>query len=139
MLLGFLLRKNSMRIVSAPKIPSEEIFSLAREFLLLHEKKCVSLVERIFRHEVRFFLILGEPDDVGQEKVEGIFSYSDGGQILHCLCGAEENRDAYVRALSDFFSSFSQEEEFSKLFSIIGESVGTRIIEDSIFGTPREA
>ncbi|MBR0030770.1 MAG: GNAT family N-acetyltransferase [Treponema sp.] len=127
-----------MKIVSAQKIPSEEIFSSTKEFLLLHEKKCVSLFDRILHHEVRFFLIVGDSSEQGRGQVEGVFSYSDGGQILHCLNAPEANRDSFFRILTSFFSVFSKKADFAKLFSVIGEAKGTKIIEDAIFTAARK-
>lgn len=112
-----------MKVLSVPKIPSDELFAKAREFLKSHEKICVSLFCRILRHEVNFFLILDGA------KIVGIFSYSDGGQILHCFPDLKENHEKIGETLKAFFSDF----DFSKLFSIIGESNGTNLLMNAIY------
>lgn len=122
-----------MTIAPVPKIPSRETFLRTRKLLLLHEKTCVPLLERITRHEVRFFLILDGAASSPEKKIAGLFSFSDGGQILHCLGELLENGEAYASALRAFFSAFSKTSDFTKLFTIAGEERGTSLIEEAIF------
>ena len=116
-----------MNIMQAPKNPSDELFARTKDFLRIHEKKCVSLLDRILHHEVRSFLVL----DGG--KIKAVFSYSDGGQILHCFSDIALNHYPYSLLLTDFFSHFSALPEFEKLFSIIGEESGTNLLQGAIF------
>lgn len=123
-----------MKILAVPKNPSEAVFAKTKEFLLQNEKKCVSLCDRIFHHEVKYFLIVEDfsgqqKTDFSQSQILGVFSYSDGGQILHFFSKIEENRVRYKNLLVKLFEKF----DFSKLFSIIGETEGTNLLMNGIY------
>ena len=90
------------------------------DFLLLHEKICVPLLERIQKREVPFFALLENG------RIEGVFSYSSGRQILHCLPFVESKPKVYFSCLLKFFSMIGTD----NLFSVIGRASGTDLFVD---------
>lgn len=92
------------------------------EFVLPHEKMAVGLVSHILRRDSDFFLVAD--DGV----THGVFSFSAGGQILHCLPSAQERREEILRALTAFFRTQNDH----TLFNIIGEKSGTELVQQAI-------
>jgi len=113
-----------MFIVSLGKIPSAKNNSSLEEFLIKYEKSCVSLLDRIKHHEVDIYCIL---DD--KHEIRGVFTYSSGGQILHCIPDALRNYDEYLVILRIYFSNFN----LQNIFSIIGEEIGTNLILSAVY------
>ncbi|MBR1403054.1 MAG: GNAT family N-acetyltransferase [Treponema sp.] len=95
---------------------SPRFYKRVRDFLVLHEKTCVSLMSRFLKHDARFFF--AHDDDV----IRAVFSVSVGGQVLHCfeddaLCESAE----LLSLCKSHFSQFGKR----NLFSIIGTRAGT--------------
>ncbi|MBR4631064.1 MAG: GNAT family N-acetyltransferase [Treponema sp.] len=118
-----------MLVVSLGKVFDEKKLALVENFLLRHEKSCVSLLERICRHEVSVYCILGE-----RREIRAVFSYSSGGQILHCIPDALEFYDEYLVVLRIYFSNM----DIENIFSVIGEEVGTNLILSAIYLATRK-
>ena len=113
-----------MLVLSLGKVPDAKKFSAVESFLVRHEKSCVSLLDRIYRHEVSVYCILGD-----SHEIRGIFSYSQGGQILHCIPDALQSYDEYLVILRIYFSNLN----IQNVFSVIGEETGTNLILSAIF------
>ena len=113
-----------MLVLSLGKLFDAKKFSAVESFLVRHEKSCVSLLDRICRHEVSVYCILGE-----RHVIRGVFSYSQGGQILHCIPDALERYDEYLVIFRIFFSNLNLE----NLFSVIGEETGTNLILSAVY------
>lgn len=113
-----------MLVLSLGKSPEAKSLSAVENFLSEHEKVCVSLLDRIARREVEIYCILG-----GRHEIRGVFSYSLGGQFLHCIPDALEHYDEYLVVLRIYFSNMN----LDKLFSVIGEEIGTNLILSSLY------
>ncbi len=113
-----------MLIVSLGKSPSNAVFAALNAFLLPFEKNCVSLVDRIRRREVSIFCILNT-----RREIIGVFTYSSGGQILHCIPSAVSHYSELLAILRIYFENF----DLHSLFSVIGDEAGTNLLLSAIF------
>lgn len=113
-----------MLILSLGKILDNKKFEAVENFLVKYEKNCVSLLDRIRNREVNIYCILGE-----RHEIRGIFTYSSGGQILHCIPDALQNYDEYLVVLRIYFSNL----DLNNIFSVIGEEIGTNLILSSVY------
>ena len=118
-----------MLVLSLGKNPRAAVIDAVVKFLLPYEKNCVSLVDRIGRREVGIFCILGS-----SREILGVFSYSSGGQILHCIPDSVRRYDEYLALLRIYFSTF----DLSGLFSVIGDESGTNLILSAIYLATRK-
>lgn len=92
-------------------------------FVLPHEKTAVGFVSHMLRRDVDCFFVMDDG------RTRGAFSFSAGGQILHCLPDAHSAaRAELLRGLAAFFRSQKKRE----LFSIVGEENGTEVIRQAI-------
>lgn len=113
-----------MLIISLGKIPDSKNMTILENFLVKYEKYCVSLFDRIKRHEVSVYCIVGE-----KHELKGVFTYSSGGQILHCIPEALLLYDELLAIFRIYFSNF----DLKNIFSVIGEEVGTNLILSAIY------
>ncbi|WP_407426616.1 GNAT family N-acetyltransferase [Treponema sp.] len=105
----------------------EEKRSQILNFLIFHEEKCVSLVSRFLKKDAKIFYI---PDSLNEEKILAVFSYSAGGQILHCFDFTDKNQADKIH--SELTVHFKKN-PVNNLFSIIGESSGTNFLTEFFF------
>lgn len=117
-----------MLIIKAGKNPDAATFRAIDAFLFPFEKNCVSLIDRLHRHDVPVFCILG-----AMREILGVFTYSSGGQILHCVPCAVSRYDELLASLRIYFESF----DLHSLFSIIGDEAGTNLFLSAIFLSTR--
>lgn len=118
-----------MLILSLGKTPSVKVSSALENFLIPYEKCCVSLIDRIKRHEVCIYCILGE-----HREIRGVFTYSSGGQILHCIPEAVKCYDEFLAVLRIYFTNF----DLNNVFSVIGDESGTNLILSAIYLATRK-
>ncbi len=114
----------NMLVLSLGKVPDAKKLSAIENFLVRNEKICVSLLDRINRREVFVYCILG-----AHHEIRGIFTYSPGGQILHCIPDALQYYDEYLVILRIYFSNLN----IQNIFSVIGEENGTNLILSAIY------
>ena len=102
-------------------LPCTSDMSDLLSFVLPYEKLATGFVGHILRGDSRFFLVRTD-ENVACDA----FSFSDGGQIFHCLPDAYgERRGELLRVLTEFFRAQKQHE----FFNIIGEEKGTDLIK----------
>lgn len=118
-----------MLIVALGKAPKTEVFASLENFLVKYEKNCVSLLSRIKNREVNIYCILGD-----NHEIRGIFTYSSGGQILHCIPDALQHYDEYLVVLRIYFSNLN----LKNIFSVVGEEIGTNLILSSVYLATRK-
>ncbi|WP_191013394.1 GNAT family N-acetyltransferase [Treponema zioleckii] len=107
------------------------------DFVLAYEKYCVSLAERILHHDADIFCILD-----GKNRLTGVFSYSSGGQILHCLptiflAGQGDDEGGAQKLFSSLKNHF-EKFNLKKLFSVIGEAKSTDFVLKAIFSAVKK-
>ncbi len=107
------------------------------DFVLAYEKYCVSLAERILHQDAEIFCILD-----GKNRLAGVFSYSSGGQILHCLptvfFAGHVDFDGGEQKLFSSLKSHFEKFNLKKLFSVIGEEKSTDFILEVIFAAVKK-
>ena len=99
-------------------VQGEELFSLARSFVLPHEKYCCSLMQKIIGHERSLYLISRAEAQPRLQDIAGVFCFTDGELLLPCLPFRGHQLDA---ALSAFFAQ-------REVFCISGEKHSVRTI-----------
>lgn len=114
--------------MSLGKRPDAAVSAALESFLVPFEKNCVSLVDRIRRREVSIFCIVGR-----SREILGVFTYSAGGQLLHCIPCAVSRYGELLALLRLYFENF----DLSSLFSVIGDEAGTNLVLSAIFLSTR--
>ena len=100
----------------------EHDYMRALDFLLPHERFCISLVARLRERAVPAYIL-------HDDSIRGVFTFSKAGQLLHCLPLPHEcDRRAFLPALHAFFAARRDH----ALFSVHGEANGTRVLLTAI-------
>ena len=95
------------------------------DFMVLYESQCVSLISKVKEGAVPVFVLT---DDSGG-KICGVFSYSHGGTINHCI----PLKDGIFNAATvNAVALFLKQCGVHNLFSVIGESHGTELFQTII-------
>jgi len=112
-----------MRIVELSKENRTETL----RFLKAYEGRCVALMEKVLKNQSTTYLLVEKESDI-----VGVFNFSLGGSVLHCLPFAQKLSKESKRRIgeaTEIFSPFFAENE---VFCINGETDGSILIENAI-------
>jgi len=112
---------------------SNDFYPQALQFLMRFESFCVPLMERALAKKVPLYGIFDDDNlQSGSGQIRGIFSWSRGGQIFHCLpWKTQSEKDGFARALEAFLWEVKKNHP-KNLFSVNGENRGTELFVSKI-------
>lgn len=112
---------------------SNDLYPQALQFLVRYESFCVPLLERALAKKVPLYGIFDDDNlQSGSGQIRGIFSWSRGGQIFHCLpWKTQSEKDDFSRALESFLREVKKNHP-KNLFSVNGENRGTELFVSKI-------